>query len=153
MKNKLLHRQKQTRSSTNTVWIVCLLIMIVIALVSFICSERTIDADKIMNYISFASVILSITLSVFAIMYTYTSNVQIQQQFEKINAAAENIQTASKEVTRTEQKLSSMMGDLMSHIESIDESQKEVTKYLNEKPTHQQEPQPNYFPDDADRVL
>lgn len=70
----------------------------IIALTSFILSERICNATKIMEFISYSSAILSITLSIFAIQYTYTSNVQIQQQFEKINAVAESIKNASGEL-------------------------------------------------------
>lgn len=71
-------------------WIISTLGLTIIALVAFVLTNRIACANKIMDYISYASVILSITLSVFALLYTYTSNVQIQQQFEKINSAADN---------------------------------------------------------------
>ena len=69
-------------------WIICLMGLAIIALVAFILSERICEANKIMEFISYSTAIVSITLSIFAIQYTYTSNVQIQQQFEKINAVA-----------------------------------------------------------------
>ena len=80
-------------------WLISILGVTIIALVSFILTCRMLDAVKIMEYISYASVILSITLSIFAILYTYTSNVQIQQQFEKINSAANNIASVSDNLT------------------------------------------------------
>ena len=61
-------------------WIISTLGLTIIALVAFVLTNRIACANKIMDYISYASVILSITLSVFALLYTYTSNVQIQQQ-------------------------------------------------------------------------
>ena len=73
-----------------------------------------------MDYISYASVILSITLSVFALLYTYTSNVQIQQQFEKINSAADNITSASERLKTTTVKLDENLGTILQHLESID---------------------------------
>ena len=82
-------------------WSIILMALTIIALISFILSERIVEAEKVMEYISYASVILSITLSVFAIMYTYTSNNQIQEQFEKINNAANNITATSEKLTQT----------------------------------------------------
>lgn len=79
-------------------WIISIMVATIIALTSFILSERICNATKIMEFISYSSAILSITLSIFAIQYTYTSNVQIQQQFEKINAVAESIKNASGEL-------------------------------------------------------
>lgn len=108
-------------------WIICTLGFIIIA---FILSNRIEGADKIMEYISFASVILSITLSVFAILYTYTSNVQIQQQFEKINAAANTITDTSKNLTITNEKLNTNLDTMLEHLENIDQKQQEMTTKL-----------------------
>ncbi len=51
------------------------------------------------EYISYAGTILSITLSIFAIHYTYHSNNRAEIQFDKINQAAENIIRASESMT------------------------------------------------------
>ena len=111
-------------------WIICTLGFIIIALIAFILSNRIEGADKIMEYISFASVILSITLSVFAILYTYTSNFQIQQQFEKINAAANTITDTSKNLTVTNEKLNANLDIILEHLENIDQNQQEMTTKL-----------------------
>lgn len=84
-----------------------------------------------MDYISYASVILSITLSVFALLYTYTSNVQIQQQFEKINSAADNITSASDQLKTTTGKLDENLGTILQHLESIDIKQQEISNNIN----------------------
>lgn len=84
-----------------------------------------------MDYISYASVILSITLSVFALLYTYTSNVQIQQQFEKINSAADNITFASERLKTTTVKLDENLGTILQHLESIDIKQQEISNNIN----------------------
>ena len=103
----------------------------IIALVSFILTCRMLDAVKIMEYISYASVILSITLSIFAILYTYTSNVQIQQQFEKINSAANNIASVSDNLTITSNKLNENLGVILGHLESIDNKQREMSGQMS----------------------
>ncbi len=113
-------------------WIVCTLGIIIIALISFILSDRILCADKIMEFISYASVILSITLSVFAILYTYTSNVQIQQQFEKINSAANTITSTSNNLAITGDKLNENLDTILEHLESIDQTQQEMTSQLTD---------------------
>ncbi len=118
-------------NNPNFWWIISILTVLIIVLLSFILTKRIIDSESIMNYISFASVILSITLSVFAILYTYTSNVQIQQQFEKINSAATSIHSTSTELISTERKLNEMLGTIYERLENIDESQKEMNTHLN----------------------
>ena len=112
-------------------WIISILTAIIIALVSFILTNRIANASIIVDYISFASVILSITLSVFAILYTYTSNVQIQQQFEKINSAATSIHETSNKLISTESKLNELLDTISTRLENIDESQKEINTHLN----------------------
>ena len=100
-------------------WSIILMALTIIALISFILSERIVEAEKVMEYISYASVILSITLSVFAIMYTYTSNNQIQEQFEKINNAANNITATSEKLTQTGNALKQNLDTIMDSIENI----------------------------------
>ena len=112
-------------------WLISILGVTIIALVSFILTCRMLDTVKIMEYISYASVILSITLSIFAILYTYTSNVQIQQQFEKINSAANNIASASDNLTVTGNKLNENLGVILGHLESIDDKQREMSGQMN----------------------
>ena len=112
-------------------WLISILGVTIIALVSFISTCRMLDAVKIMEYISYASVILSITLSIFAIVYTYTSNVQIQQQFEKINSAANNIASVSDNLTITSNKLNENLGVILGHLESIDNKQREMSGQMS----------------------
>lgn len=100
-------------------WSIILMALTIIALISFILSERIVEAEKVMEYISYASVILSITLSVFAIMYTYTSNNQIQEQFEKINNAANNITATSEKLTQTGNALKQNLDTILDGIENI----------------------------------
>ena len=100
-------------------WSIILMALTIIALISFILSERIVQAEKVMEYISYASVILSTTLSVFAIMYTYTSNNQIQEQFEKINNAANNITATSEKLTQTGNALKQNLDTIMDGIENI----------------------------------
>lgn len=100
-------------------WSIILMALTIIALISFILSERIVEAEKVMEYISYASVILSITLSVFAIMYTYTSNNQIREQFEKINNAANNITATSEKLTQTGNALKQNLDTIMDGIENI----------------------------------
>lgn len=112
-------------------WIISIMATTIIALVSFILCEKTIGADKIMEFISYSSAILSITLSIFAIQYTYTSNVQIQQQFEKINSIADNIHKTAKNLNLTSGKLDENLGTILERLENMNTLQKEMSSQLN----------------------
>lgn len=118
-------------SSPHFWWLFSVFGIAVIVLIAYILTSRVICADKIMEYISYASVILSITLSIFAILYTYTSNTQIQQQFEKINSAANNITSTSEKLAVTSNKLKENLEVILRHLESIDDKQREISGQMN----------------------
>lgn len=89
------------------------------------------EAGKIMEFISYSTAILSITLSIFAIQYTYTSNVQIQQQFEKINAVADNIHKTAENLNLTSSKLDENLGEILERLENMNALQEEMSSQLN----------------------
>lgn len=70
-------------------WLISVLGLTIIALIASIITDRIVCSAELMEYIAVCSTVLSITLSIFAIQYTYTSNNEIHQQFEKINSVAE----------------------------------------------------------------
>ena len=84
-----------------------------------------------MEFISYSSAILSITLSIFAIQYTYTSNVQIQQQFEKINSIADNIHKTAENLNLTSGKLDENLETILERLENMNTLQKEMSSQLN----------------------
>lgn len=119
------------KNSPHFWWLIGLLSTIIILLISYIIWGKTSDAQLIINYVSCASVILSITLSVFAILYTYVSNVQIQQQFEKINSAAISISDTSNKLIQTEGKLNDFLETIEERLSNIDKSQTEMTQQIS----------------------
>jgi len=84
--------------NSNLLWIIGIATFIIICLISYICTCRITSSDIVLCILSFASALLSIVLSSFAIFYTHTSNVQIQQQFDKINDAANNINNTAQQL-------------------------------------------------------
>lgn len=116
--------------SPNLVWIISMLIIVIILLISYIICVKFTDDQLVMSYISCASVILSITLSIFAILYTYVSNVQVQQQFEKINAAAESIKDTSNKLILTEGKIGEFLSGIENHLNLINTNQLKMTEEI-----------------------
>ena len=91
--------ENKSNLSVNTIWTISLLAIIIILLLSYIIWGKIKDASVLVEYISYAGTLLSITLSIFAIQYTYHSNNRAETQFDKINQAAENIIRASESMT------------------------------------------------------
>ncbi len=91
--------ENKSNLSVNTIWTISLLAIIIILLLSYIIWGKIEDASVLVEYISYAGTLLSITLSIFAIQYTYHSNNRAETQFDKINQAAEKIIRASESMT------------------------------------------------------
>lgn len=102
----------------------------IIALVSYIITDRVICSARLMEYVSVCSVILSITLSIFAIQYTYTSNNEIHQQFEKINSVADSIKSTSSELAGTNAFLNSNLKQILESLEQLKQVQQSMNSTL-----------------------
>ena len=111
-------------------WIICIMGLAIIGLVSYILIGRIYNGDKLMEFIAVSATILSITLSIFAIQYTYTSNVQIQQQFEKINSAADDIRGTSGKLDLTCSILDNNLEQILSSLKNIDQRQQEMSSQI-----------------------
>lgn len=111
-------------------WLISLLGLTIIALIAFIITERIIDNEKLLNYIAVCSTLLSITLSIFAIQYTYNSNTEIHQQFEKINSVADNIKGTSENLATTNALLNDNLGQILESLENVGQSQQDIAKQI-----------------------
>lgn len=111
-------------------WLISILVLTIIALIAFIITDRIICNVKLMEYISVCSTLLSITLSIFAIQYTYTSNNEIHQQFDKINFAADNIKGTSENLASTNALLKENLEKILENLEDIGESQRLMTSQI-----------------------
>ena len=129
----------KSKTSPHFWWSVSILGILVIGLVAYILTCRVMCADILMEYISFASVILSTTLSIFAILYTYTSNIEIQRQFDKINSTSDKINSTSDRINSisdriilTSKELYANMSIILSHLKNIDNTQQEIKETLDD---------------------
>ena len=111
-------------------WLISVLGLTIIALIAFIITDRIICSAKLMEYISVCSIVLSITLSIFAIQYTQTSNNEIHQQFEKINSVAENIKGTSENLATTNALLNENLDKILEGLENVGQSQQDIAKQI-----------------------
>lgn len=111
-------------------WLISVLGLTIIALIAFIITDRIICSAKLMEYVSVCSMVLSITLSIFAIQYTYTSNNEIHQQFEKINTVAENIKGTSENLATTNALLNENLDKILEGLENVGQSQQDIVKQI-----------------------
>lgn len=113
-------------------WIICVLSAIIIGLVAYIITERILCSEDLMEYVSVCSIVLSITLSIFAIQYTYYSNNQVDQQFRNINSVADNIKDTAKSLAETNTILNHNMGKILDRLDNIDSAQEMLKAQLKD---------------------
>lgn len=111
-------------------WLISLLGLTIIALITFIITGQVINNQKLLDYIAVCSTLLSITLSIFAIQYTYNSNNEIHQQFEKINSAADIIKDTSKNLSDTNTLLNNNLGQILESLENVGQSQQNIAQQI-----------------------
>lgn len=111
-------------------WLISTLGLTIIALVAFIITDRILCSEILMEYVSVCSTVLSITLSIFAIQYTYTSNNEIHQQFEKINSVANNIKDTSEKLAATNTLLNDNLGKILDSLDYVGQSQKDIANKI-----------------------
>ena len=108
------------------------MVAIIIGLVGFIITGRVLCSKELMEYVSVCSIVLSITLSIFAIQYTYNSNNEIHQQFKNINSVADNIKETAKSLADTNAMLNQNMDQILDRLENLNTSQEVMSAQLKD---------------------
>ena len=111
-------------------WLISLLSAIILVLGGFIITKRVVGSERLMEYVSVCSVLLSITLSIFAIQYTYTSNNEIHQQFEKINSVADNIRYTSEGLIATSNYFKENLPQILEYLEFLKKNQQDMSAQI-----------------------
>ena len=112
----------------NLKWTIAALIIVILCLVAYIitfCFDEE-NCNRSINCLSVFSVLLSIVLSIFAILYTYTSNIEINRQFEKIVAVRNAINKSSEKLSSTNDMLNGNIGEIIDRLKNIDKTQEAI---------------------------
>ena len=123
--NECDQRVKRAIDCTNTRWTIVVVSILNILLISYVLTNCVVGAEKIMDFISYSTAILSITLSIYAIVYTRDSNVSLQRQFEKIEAATEQLDKVSNSISR-------QYADIKDGLDNLAKKQDEMRELFNE---------------------
>ncbi len=108
----------------HTYYISGFLIVIVVELVSYICVSND-NAANLINYISFASTLSSLLLSIVAIIYAIVSNNKGENQYAKIDSASDRISNSVEIFSTTSDNLTN---DINSILSKLDELKKNVNR-------------------------
>lgn len=105
---------------------------IIIILTTLIVTHPTIGCEVLIVKISVCSTLLSITLSIFAIQYTYHSNIEVSKQFKEINTAARNINATSKVLSKLSDALNIQIKDILQNVSNIATTQTTILQAVDE---------------------
>lgn len=124
-------RVRRAIDCTNTRWTIIVVSILNILLISYVLTNCVVGAEKIMDFISYSTAILSITLSIYAIVYTRDSNVSLQRQFEKIEAATEQLDKVSNSISVQYDAIKGKLETSINGNMSFQKIQDEIYKRLN----------------------
>lgn len=109
------------KKNTNLIWVISTLVIIIILLVATILLDRICCAERIVKYMNYTSTLLSIVLSIFAILFSYHSSMKLDQQISSINVAVEVIKATNNQIGQSNQTLVSTlfaMHEKLGHLEA-----------------------------------
>lgn len=129
-------------------WIIGVLSALIIILTTLIVTHPSIGCEVLIVKISVCSTLLSITLSIFAIQYTYHSNIEVSKQFKEINTAARNINTTSKDLSKLSKDINAQIKDVLQNVATIASTQTEILNEVDKiKNVHFEAPSSNNIND------
>lgn len=114
----LKYRQNDGKCKVHMYYISGLLIFIIIELITYVCVNNN-NTDQIVDYISFASTISSLFLSVVAIIYAIVSNNQGEAQYQKIDKVSDRISISVDKFISMSESLSQKIIYISSQLEDV----------------------------------
>lgn len=114
----LKYRQNDGKCKVHMYYISGLLIFIIIELITYVCVNSN-NTDQIVDYISFASTISSLFLSVVAIIYAIVSNNQGEAQYQKIDKVSDRISISVDKFLSMSESLSQKIIYISSQLEDV----------------------------------
>ena len=126
MENNMTDNNCKSPNSPHFWWIISVLLIIIVVLLTIVIRGNIMCSQKIIDSISTVALLLSIILSILAIAFTYTSNSQVGNQFDKINGAANKI-------SETVIKLSSVTDDILNRLNRLERMQEVINNKMDNR--------------------
>ena len=114
----LKYRKDEEHRKVHIYYISGLCVFIVLELVTYICVNND-NATDIVSYISFASTLSSLLLSVVAIIYAIVSNNKGDAQYQKIDRASDRISESVDRLSRLSEGLSDNIISIIGKLDEI----------------------------------
>lgn len=134
----LKYRKDDERPKIHMYYISGLCIFIILELVTYICVNND-NATDIVSYISFASTLSSLFLSVVAIIYAIVSNNKGEAQYQKIDRASDRISTSVDRFSSLSENMSGNINSILAKLDEIkvisNETKNAITNNSQPNPT------------------
>lgn len=127
----LKYRKDDERPKIHMYYISGLCIFIILELVTYICVNND-NATDIVSYISFASTLSSLFLSIVAIIYAIVSNNKGEAQYQKIDRASDKISTSLDRFSFLSENLSGNISSILAKLDEIKNISDETNKAINQ---------------------
>lgn len=127
----LRYKSPEQNSKVHLYYISGLGIFIILELVTYICINNDNTTD-IINYISFASTLSSLLLSVVAIIYAIVSNNKGEAQYQKIDRASDRISSSVDRFYDLSTNLSGNLNSILVKLDEIKNISDETNKAINQ---------------------
>lgn len=124
---------QHTERRLHMLYICGILILIIVGFVSYIAVESDPQGSVLMSYVSFASTLTSIILSVLAIIYTMISNSKGDSYITKLDQTSASIDKSSENLNNMSLRLEETLKKLVELPEEIDKSSERLEKELDSK--------------------
>lgn len=127
----LKYRKSDEHPKVHMYYISGLCIFIILELVTYICVNND-NATDIVGYVSFASTISSLFLSVVAIIYAIVSNNKGEAQYQKIDRASDRISSSVDRFSSLSENLSGNINSILAKLDEIKTLSDETNKAVNQ---------------------
>lgn len=115
--------EEKGNASVHYKWILGVLMFLLMVAVTLLIFAKTCCQNRLMEYLAFASTLLSIVLSVFAIQFTFFSNHEMHHQFLNINGAVAKIEESSRKCDEVNTLLSAHIDEILQKLDSVNRNQ------------------------------
>lgn len=106
-------------STINFLWTVCLMAFIIVILLALLSTDILQCDGRIMTFLSFTSTLLSIVLSIFAVMYSFYSMQDASSQWKSVDKAVSNIKIYTETINSNNKQLLDQVISINKNIGSI----------------------------------
>ena len=101
-------------------WVIGLLVVLLITSIGLGIYRKVVDANVVIDLISFISSLLSIVLSVFAIFYSYFTSIESSQQWGDIKTCVKEMKESTNSIKDNNQQLLSTMIQISGIVKSTE---------------------------------